>query len=115
MDSTPTLFDGPFLRDEGIAAAEHQRTIAVQACDTAIRMLASLDDPFTAEDVRHMLGRYAAELDDISKVIGGRMRAAAVAGLIYTTGSTTIATRPTAHARRILEWWGKRDIKEIAA
>jgi hypothetical protein len=101
----PDLFTGPDLRDFGIAAAEVDRTIVIQAVDTAIRVCADGDDGFTAEDVRAYLGRYVRDSDDVSKVIGGRIRAAAVAGLIHTTGETVTAKRPHAHARRMLLWY----------
>jgi hypothetical protein len=54
-----------------------------------------------------MLGRHLRGLDDVSKVIGGRLRAAAVRGDIYTLGETVIALRPEAHSRRMLVWYGK--------
>lgn len=115
MTEQQPLFDGPFLRDSGIAAAERDRTLVVQAVDTSIRITADTTDGFTAEDVRRYLGRYVRDLDDVSKVIGGRMRAAAVAGLIWTKGETITATRPDAHSRRMLVWYQKRDVLEVAS
>jgi hypothetical protein len=115
MTEQQPLFDGPFLRDAGIAAAERERTIIVQAVDTSIRLRADLGEGFTAEDVRRYLGRYVRDLEDVSKVIGGRMRAAAVAGQIYTKGETILATRPDAHSRRMLVWYGKRHVLEVVA
>jgi hypothetical protein len=41
------------------------------------------------------------------------MRAAAHAGLIYTRGETVTATRPDAHARRMLVWHRKLDVMEV--
>jgi hypothetical protein len=121
---TPSLFDewdatgappvphvntltGDELRDFGIQAAERQRTLMVQAVDKAIEICAAGGDGFTAEEVRAYLGRYVKDLDDVSKVIGGRIRAAATRGLIYTLGETVIALRPSAHSRRMLVWYGK--------
>jgi hypothetical protein len=103
----PDLFTGAELRDHGIAAAEHDRTLVIQAVDTAIRICADGGDPFTAEDVRAYLGRYVRDLEDVSKVLGGRMRAAAIRGHIFTLGETNTAKRTDAHARRMLVWYGK--------
>lgn len=103
----PDLFTGEELRDFGIAAAERDRTLVIQAVDTALAVCAAGDDPFTAEDVRAYLGRYVRDLEDVSKVIGGRMRAAAGRGEIYTRGETVTAKRTDAHARRMLVWYGR--------
>lgn len=104
----PDLFTGDELRDYGIAAAERDRTLIVQAVDKAIEVLAATAAKgFTAEDVRGMLGRYVRDLDDVSKVIGGRIRAADQADAIYTYGETRKASRASAHARRMLIWYGK--------
>jgi hypothetical protein len=103
----PDLFTGDELRDFGIAAAERDRTLVIQAVDKAIEICAYGGDGFTAEDVRAYLGRYVKDLDDVSKVIGARLRAAAVRGDIYTLGETVIAIRPSAHSRRMLIWYGK--------
>jgi hypothetical protein len=111
----PDLFTGEQLRDFGIEAAEHDRTLVIQAVDTSIRTCAAGDDPFTAEDVRAYLGRYVADLPEVSKVIGGRMRAAAVAGLIHTRGETQTATRTDAHARRMLIWYRTPNVTEVQA
>jgi hypothetical protein len=112
----PDLFTGEELRDFGIAAAERDRTLVIQAVDTAITKLASTymtheGEPrtigFTAEHVRGYLGRYVRDLEDVSKVIGGRMRAAAGRGEIYTRGETVTAKRTDARARRMLVWYGR--------
>ena len=103
----PDLFTGDELRDYGIAAAERDRTLVVQAVDKAIEIVAHGGDGFTAEDVRSYLGRYVRDLDDVSKVIGGRIRTAAKRGDIYTLGETVIALRASAHSRRMLVWYGK--------
>lgn len=103
----PDLFTGEELRDFGIAAAERDRTLVIQAVDTALAVCVAGDDPFTAEDVRAYLGRYVRDLEDVSKVIGGRMRAAAGRGEIYTRGETVTAKRTDAHARRMLVWYGR--------
>ena len=121
---SPSLFDewdasgepaGPYvaklsgaeLRDFGIAAAERKRTLMVQAVDKAIEVRSAIGDGFTAETVRELLGQYVRDLEDVSKVIGGRIRAAAVRGDIYTLGETVIALRPSAHSRRMLVWYVK--------
>ena len=103
----PDLFTGDDLRDMGIEAAERDRTLIIQAVDKSIEVISGLGDGFTAETVRGMLGRYVRDLDDVSKVIGGRIRAAAKRGDIYTLGETIIAHRPSAHSRRMLVWYGK--------
>ena len=103
----PDLFTGDELRDFGIIAAERDRTLISQAVDTAVAICASGNDAFTAEDVRAYLGRYVKDLDDVSKVIGGRLRAAAIRGDIYTLGETVTAIRPSAHSRRMLIWYRK--------
>ena len=101
------LFTGDELRDMGIDAAERDRTLVIQAVDKALDICAAGGDGFTAEEVRAYLGRYVRDLDDVSKVIGGRIRAAAKRGDIYTLGETIIAIRPSAHSRRMLVWYGK--------
>jgi hypothetical protein len=104
----PDLFTGEQLRDFGITAAERDRTLVIQAVDKAIQVVASTYlIGFTAEDVRNRLGRYVADLDDVSKVIGGRLRAAEQRHDIFTHGETRKAQRPSAHARRMLVWYGK--------
>ena len=110
-----TLFDGPTLRDAGIKLAEWERTLICQAVDKAIEMLAGAGEPFTAEDVRSMLGQYVRDHEDISKVIGGRIRAAAVAERIETDGATVQARRPEAHARRMLVWRRKAEQLRVIA
>jgi len=109
----PPLFTGEDLRDFGIDAAEHDRTFAIQAVDKAIEVCAAGDDGFTAEDVRAYMGRYVRDLPDVSKVIGGRIRSAAVRGTIYTLGESVTARRPDAHARRMLVWYRKHDVLEV--
>ena len=108
------LFTGAQLRDFGIAGAEHDRTLAIQAVDTAIRVCAAGDDGFTAEDVRAYIGRFVWQMPDVSKVIGGRIRAAAVRGDIHTLGETVTAKRPSAHARRMLVWYRTQTTREVA-
>jgi hypothetical protein len=108
-------FSGDELRDFGIQAAEHQRALAIQAVDKAIEYASWPGGPFTAESVRDQLGRYVRDHDDISKVIGGRMRAAALRGEIYTKGETVKAHRADAHSRRLLVWYRKSDIREVIA
>jgi hypothetical protein len=105
----PDLFTGEQLRDFGIEAAERDRTLIIQAVDTAILVCAHGGDAFTAEDVRAYLGRYVRDLDGVSKVLGGRIRAAALRGHIYTLGETSTAKRTDAHARRMLLWYGKEN------
>jgi len=101
------LFSGDELRDFGIQAAERDRTLIIQAVDKAIEICAHGGDCFTAEDVRAYLGRYVRDLDDVSKVLGGRIRAAALRGDIFTLGETSTAKRTDAHSRRMLVWYGK--------
>jgi hypothetical protein len=103
----PDLFTGDELRDFGIQAAERDRTLIIQAVDKAVEICAAGDDGFTAEEVRAYLGRFVKDLEDVSKVIGGRIRAAAGRGDIHTRGETITAARPSAHSRRMLVWYGK--------
>jgi hypothetical protein len=104
----PDLFTGDDLRDFGIQAAERDRTLIIQAVDKAIDILAATRlIGFTAEDVRERLGRYVRDLDDVSKVIGGRLRAAEQRQDIHTYGESVKARRPSAHSRRMLVWHGK--------
>jgi hypothetical protein len=111
----PDLFTGENLRDFGIASAERDRAIAIQAVDKAIEYASWPSGPFTAESVRDQLGRHTRDLEDISKVIGGRMRAAALRGEIYTKGETVKAHRADAHSRRLLVWYRKSDTREVIA
>jgi hypothetical protein len=111
----PDLFTGEQLRDFGIAAAERDRALAIQAVDKAIEYASWPGGPFTAESVRDQLGRHTRDLEDVSKVIGGRMRAAALRGEIYTKGETVKAHRADAHSRRLLVWYRKSDIREVIA
>jgi hypothetical protein len=102
---------GDELRDAGITSAERDRKATIDAVDYAISVLARTRlTGFTAEDVRGRLDRHIRDLEDVSKVIGGRMRAAALAGLIYTTGQSVTALRADAHSRRMLIWQGKPTI-----
>ena len=110
-----TLFDGPTLRDAGIKLAEWERTLICQAIDRHISTLADAGEPFTAEDVRGRLSHHYREHEDISKVIGGRIRAAAVAERIETDGATVQARRPEAHARRMLVWRRKAEQLRVIA
>jgi hypothetical protein len=103
----PDLFSGDELRDFGIEAAERDRDLLIREVDLAIEIAAETNDDFTAEDVRNYLGRYFRDIEDVSKVIGGRIRAAATRGAIYTLGETVTALRPSAHSRRMLVWYGK--------
>jgi hypothetical protein len=103
----PDLFSGDELRDFGIEAAERDRDLVIQVIDDRIEYLARFGDAFTAETVRKGFGPNIQAHADISKVIGGRIRAAATRGAIYTLGETVTALRPSAHSRRMLVWYGK--------
>ena len=104
----PDLFTGAELRDFGMAAAERDRTLMVQAVDRAIAITARASiTGFTAETVRAFTDVAWRDLEDVSKVIGARMRAAATRGDIYTLGETCHARRSSARARRMLVWYGK--------
>jgi Fe-S cluster assembly ATPase SufC len=103
----PDLFTAHELRDFGITAAERDRTLVIQAVDKAVHVCAGMSLGFTAEDVRALLGRYVADLEAVSKVIGGRIRSAAKSGEIYTNYETVVGKRPESHARRMLVWYGK--------
>jgi hypothetical protein len=107
----PDLFSGDNLRDFGIEAAERDRNLIIREVDIAIdiyiNMSTTFGTKFTAEDIRRVINANIRDWDDVSKVIGGRMRAAATRGDIYTLGETVIALRPEAHSRRMLVWYGK--------
>jgi len=107
----PDLFTGDELRDYGIAAAERDRALIIKEVDIAIdifiNMSGTYGTKFTAEDIRNIINANIRNWDDVSKVIGGRMRAAATRGDIYTLGETVTALRPSAHSRRMLVWYGK--------
>ena len=103
----PDLFSGDELRDFGIAAAERDRELIIKVVDRLIEVWADGGGSFTAENVRLSLDPEVRDLEDVSKVIGGRIRAAAIRGLIFTLGETVTALRPSAHSRRMLVWYGK--------
>ena len=103
----PDLFTGEQLRDFGMAAAEHDREQMIRLVDDKIDWLAKHGPRLTAEDVRAGFGPTISSHPDFSKVIGARIRAAALRGDIYTLGETIIAGRPSAHSRRMLVWYGK--------
>jgi hypothetical protein len=103
----PDLFTGAELRDFGIQAAEHDREQMTRLIDDAIDWYSKHGPGFTAEDVRTGFGPNISRHPDFSKVIGGRIRAAALRGDIFTLGETLIAGRPSAHSRRMLIWYGK--------
>ena len=101
------LFSGDELRDEGIERAERDRHQMSRLVDDQIEWRAAQGAGFTAEDVRAGFGPNIGRHPDLSKVIGARMRAAAVRGDIFTLGETVIARRPKAHSRRMLVWYRK--------
>ena len=103
----PDLFTGAELRDFGIAAAERDRQLMIDIVDDVIDYVSQTVDAFTAETVRSKLGPNIRQHEDLSKVIGARMRSAATRGLIYTLGETVTAARREAHARRLLVWYRK--------
>ena len=106
----PDLFTGADLRDEGIARAERDREQMSRLVDDQIEWRAAQGAGFTAEDVRAGFGPNIGRHPDLSKVIGARIRAAAVRGDIFTLGETVIARRPKAHSRRMLVWYRKGHI-----
>ena len=108
----PDLFTGAELRDHGISAAERDRARMIELVDDAIDWFSKHGPSFSAEDVRSAFGPNIAGHPDFSKVIGGRIRAAALRGDIYTLGETIIAGRAKAHSRRILVWYGKSELWE---
>jgi hypothetical protein len=103
----PDLFTGDELRDFGIAAADRDRDLMIRLIDDAIDWRSKRGTGFTAEDVRTGFGPNISRHPDFSKVIGGRIRAAALRGDIYTLGETVTAIRPSAHSRRMLIWYRK--------
>lgn len=92
------------LKAEGQATATHGTPFVIRfAVDAAIKQCAETRPTFTSEHVRETLG-HLAELQDVSRVIGARMSAAARRGEIVNYGNTVIADRKNAHARRLLVW-----------
>jgi hypothetical protein len=88
----------------GQATATHGTPFVIRfAVDAAIKQVAQRQHTFTSDDVREALGHFA-ESPNVSRVIGARMTAAARRREIVTDGSTAIAGRKEAHARRILVW-----------
>jgi len=105
---------GEQLRDEGMAASQiHAHSAIVAFVDAAIdnELLACGGEGFTAEQVRARL-TLLEHSATVSKVIGARMHAASRRGVMYTKGETVKATRPDAHARRLLVWYRKPFIEE---
>jgi len=92
------------LKYEGQAVATYGTPLIIRfAVDAAIKQLAAKGRPFTSDEVRAGLG-FFAESPNVSRVIGACMTAAAKRKEIFTDGSTVIAGRKEAHARRILVW-----------
>jgi hypothetical protein len=92
------------LKAAGQATATHGTPFVIRfAVDAAIKQCADTLMTFTSESVRDKLG-HLAEFQDVSRVIGARMSAAARRGEIVTDGATTISMRKEAHARRLLIW-----------
>lgn len=92
------------LKAAGQATATYGTPYAIRfAVDAAIKQVAEHRASFTAEHVRDALGHFA-ESPNVSRVIGARITAAARRKEIYTDGTTQIAARPEAHARRLLVW-----------
>jgi hypothetical protein len=95
---------GTQLKLEGQATATYGTPFAIRfAVDAAIKQVAERMTEFTSEDVRQALGHFA-ESPNVSRVIGARMSAAGRSGLIVSDGSTRVAVRREAHARRLLVW-----------
>lgn len=108
MDRQLTL--GEEARDRGMAlATSNTDRELVHQVDLAIARCIQQRPLFTAEDVRDQVeAAYGPAFEDVtrqvSKVIGARLNAQARRRLIVTSGQTTKATRPEAHARRLLVW-----------
>jgi hypothetical protein len=112
MDQQLTF--GEQLRDEGMAASQiHAHSAIVAFVDAAIdtELMLCGGEGFTAEDVRARL-TLLEHSATVSKVIGARMHAASKRGVMFTKGETRKATRPDAHARRLLIWYRKAYIEE---
>jgi hypothetical protein len=105
---------GEQLRDEGMQNAEAgAHSAIVRFVDAAIdtELMLCGGEGFTAEDVRGRL-ELLEHSTTVSKVIGARMNAASKRGVMYSKGETRKATRPDAHARRLLVWYRKPLIEE---
>jgi hypothetical protein len=115
MDNQLTF--GEQLRDEGMAASQaNAHSAIVRFVDAAIdrELMLCGGEGFTAEDVRARLDLLEHSAT-VSKVIGARMHAASRRGVMFTKGETRKATRPDAHARRLLVWYRKPFLEEYAA
>lgn len=92
------------FKTAGQAVATYGTPFAIRfAVDAAIKQCAENRVTFTSEHVRQTLG-HLAESPNVSRVIGARITAAARRKEIFTDGTTAIAARPEAHARRLLVW-----------
>ena len=112
MDSQLTFSEQ--LRDEGMAASiAGAHSAIVRFVDAAIdtQLMRCGGEGFTSEDVREHL-ELLEHSATVSKVIGARMNAASRRGVMYSKGETRKATRPDAHARRLLVWYRKPLIEE---
>lgn len=91
-------------RDRGHAVATHASDVAwTEAANKAIRDLAASGEPFTAEDLRSIVGPPFGS----HNAMGARFMAAAKAGIIRRVGSRQ-ATRPEAAGRWLAVWRGVR-------
>lgn len=72
-----------------------------ETCDAAIRELARTRGPFSAIDVRAIVG----DPPNHYNAMGARFLAAARAGLIVRVGYV-VSDRPTLHAHPIAQWVG---------
>jgi hypothetical protein len=83
---------GELLRDEGIALADESGDAWWRPCaSTALLYFASLDQPFSADDVLTLVG-----MPDRPNQVGAVFPAAVVAGTIIPVGYV-LSTRPSRH------------------
>lgn len=98
-----TLEDGRRARDVGQQIATYSTDVAwVLAADAAIERLAATGDPFTADEVRAMVGPPVGS----ASAMGPRFTAAAAAGIIRKIGYRQ-SSSPTRHAGILAVWRGK--------
>lgn len=101
---TEALLDletGRTWRDRGIARVDAaEPDVWKRAADRAIEQLAATGEPFTAEDVRRMVGDPSRP-----NAFGSRFLAAARSGLVHKVGYRP-SSRPHRHTNPIAVWVG---------
>lgn len=107
----PTLFDPPAgleAKQEGMATAIKNATTEWKDNfrDTAA-LLASKRQPFTSEDITHIVGLPRGRIGkDLNNSVGAMMNGMARSKKIGKTGRRVLSKRPTSHGAELTEWIG---------